>query len=199
MKTDTLKELLKNLPEEERKTVIDSILAENGKDIKNVQDKLDKSESDKKAIQEKLDATNETLEKFKDVDVEELKGTIDTLKADLEQKDKDYKADLEKREYDRAVGDFFTKLPEGYEFASELSKEAALTKFREAELKLNEGKFLGAEDFLKGLKEKDPNSFKSEEPIDRGIVGRTGGGLDSGGEDAAMRAAMGLPPTEGDK
>ena len=196
MKREFLNDLLKEHVSEEKtlKDILDKVMDENGKDITSVQTKLTTAEADKKAVQEKLDATNATLEKFKDVDVDELKGEIDVLKADLEAKDKDHKAELEKQEYDRAVNDFFGKLPEGYEFASELSKEAAMSKFTAAELKLNDGKFLGAEDFLKGLKEKNPTAFKSTDPIDtKQPVGPTGGG-GSGDKDAAMRAVMGLVP-----
>lgn len=131
MKREFLNDLLKEHVSEEKtlKDILDKVMDENGKDITSVQTKLTTAEADKKAVQEKLDATNATLEKFKDVDVDELKGEIDALKADLEAKDKDHKAELEKQEYDRAVNDFFGKLPEGLSLRPTYPKKRACRKW----------------------------------------------------------------------
>ena len=197
METNFLTDLLKEhvADEDKLKEIVKAVHAENGKDIKVVQDKLETAEADKQHIQDKLDMTNETLEKFKDIDVEELQKENSTLKETIDQKEKEFKAEREKETYNRAVNDFFGALPKSFEFASELSKEAAVSKFKEAELKLQEGKFLGAEDFLKGLKEKDPTAFKSTEPLDNKVSVAPTGGNGTGTPDSRtsnLMAAMGL-------
>ncbi len=91
MKRETIENLLKDagVTDDKLKGVIDSILAENGNDI-------EKLKASKASVDEQLKAANKTLEKFKDVDVDGLKGEVQRYKEEAEAKDKANKAELEK-------------------------------------------------------------------------------------------------------
>lgn len=105
------------------------------------------------------DTTKASLDKFDGVDVETLKGEIKKLNEDLGKKDTEYQGKIAQMEYDSTLGKYF----EGFKFTSELAKKAAMDEFRKKELKLENGAFLGGDDFMKQLKEANPTAFEAEE------------------------------------
>ena len=86
MKTEFLKGL--GLEQE----VIDSIVAENGKDIATEQAKAAKAQNERDNYKEQLATATESLEKFKDIDPAAMQGEIDKLNQQLEDKDAEYAA-----------------------------------------------------------------------------------------------------------
>lgn len=192
MKTEFLKDLLKDVEKESQKTIIDSIMAENGKDIKAVQDKLTTTEADRDNYKGQLETAQEALKGFEGVDVKELKEKIDTLNADLKQKDDDHKAEVEALTYKTAVDNYLNS--SDYKFSSGLAKDAVKAKLIDKNFKIENDKLLGADDFIKELKESDPDVFKSEEPIDNPTAPI--GGAPAGKSTDSMRAAFGLPQQE---
>ena len=123
------------------KEQIDSIMNLHQADVTTWNKKID----DQKAIVKERDTTitelTETVKKFDGVDVSKLQQDV----KDWETK---YNTDLAFN---------------SYQFSSELVKKAAMQAFDEKELKFENGKFLGADDFFKGLKESDPGIFKEEQ------------------------------------
>lgn len=106
--------------------------------------------------------------KQRDADIEELKkNSADN--ADLQQRltalqgkyDTDTQAlkdQIAAAEYDAAVKDFFAPV----KFTSDLAKQAAVQAFKSKGLKLDNGKFLGGDDYLKELKEANPGAFEDD-------------------------------------
>jgi hypothetical protein len=106
-----------------------------------------------------LETANKALEQFKDVDVTQLQGEITKLKGDLSTKEAEFNTKLTEMEYTGAVSKYF----EGYKFTSELAKKAAMEEFKGKALKLENGQFLGGDDFMKQLKEANPTAFVPED------------------------------------
>ncbi len=158
-------------------------VAESEKRVKKVQDELD-------ATSEKLTNTEETLKGFDGVDVEGFKKTIADLQADNEKKDKEYKEQLEKRDYSDAVN----KRVADIKFSSKSAKKSFIADLMENPLQMRDGDILGFDDYLTKVKTDDPDSFISE---DSGSAGKftkpnEGGAGATLSNDNALRKAMGL-------
>lgn len=76
------------------KEVIDKIMAENGNDINKVKGDLDEVKNQLKTAQDIIKERDKQLEGLKDVDVEKLNETIETLKKANKDKDKKYADEL---------------------------------------------------------------------------------------------------------
>lgn len=134
------------------KEQIDSIMNLHQADVTTWNKKIE----DQKAIVKERDTTiaelTETVKKFDGVDVAKLQQDVKDWEAkyntDLANKDKEFAKTL---------------LFNDYSFSSDLVKKAAMQAFDEKELTFENGKFLGADDFFKGLKESDPGIFKEEQ------------------------------------
>ena len=93
---------------------------------------------------------------------------------------------LSEQEYSYAVNGAVS----GMQFTSAAAKKAFVSDLKDKGLKLEDGKLLGLDDYVKAYKETDPDAFAAEEDAPY-IVSRTRGG-GGGGFSAALRAAMGL-------
>lgn len=80
---------------DEQKTAITKAMGENYKPIADWQKQHDKVQN----LEEQLKTTKESLAKFDGVDADALNKQITDLKADLEQKDKDYQAQIADRDF----------------------------------------------------------------------------------------------------
>lgn len=121
--------------------------------------KYDTMEQERNNYKALHDTAQAALKKFEGVNVEDLQGEIKKLKGDLDNKDTEYKETIARMEYDGALGKYF----EAFKFTSELAKKAAMDEFRKKELKLENGQFLGGDDFMKQLKEANPTAFEAED------------------------------------
>lgn len=155
---------------------------------------------------EKLDAANETikandtaikdlqtkLDEFKDVDVSGLNQRIKDLETEKENIQKDYDAKIADRDFDDLVKE---------SIASVNGKNAkAITALLDVPaLKTSKNQKEDIAAALKALTEKEDSKmlFGEPEPKPAGtgnLIGRVNGGGGASTEEAAMRAAMGLPP-----
>ena len=91
MKREWLQEQLKDLPEEARKVVIDSIMAENGKDVNKAKGDLDTIKAEKQQIETELATANTTIADLKKIHVDnaelqskltEYENSIQTMKSE---------------------------------------------------------------------------------------------------------------------
>lgn len=144
-----------------------------------------------KTAEEKVTTLTENLDKFKDVNVDELNNTITTLKADLANKDKELTDKLAER-------DFNDMLKESIATAKGKNAKAIMALLDVDTLKASKNQkediaaalkaLTEAEDSKMLFGEPEPTNLGSGNPI--GVVNK-GGNQDS---DAALRAVMGLPP-----
>lgn len=140
------------------------------------------------AANEAVTAANAEIESYKGMDIEGVKKAA----ADWEQKAAQFKADAEKAqkeaadkiaamEYDNALNSYISPL----KFSSEYAKRGFIEDFKAKGFKLEDGKFLGADDYVKSVREKDPGTFAQEEKAGgfqiRGVTPMGGADQQQGG------------------
>ncbi len=177
---------------DEQKTAISKEMGENYKTIADWQKQHDKVQN----LTEQLNSTKEALSKFEGVDADALNKQIETLKADLEQKDKDYQTQIADRDFNDILKDSIAtaKGKNAKAITALLDIDALKASKNQKEDIAAALKVLAeAEDSKMLFGEPEPENIGSGNPI--GAVTK-GGNQDS---DAAMRAAMGLPPIKEEK
>lgn len=125
-------------------------------------DKYDAKETELSGVRDQLTAANQTIQSYKDMDIEGIKQSA----ADWEQKAKNASADLEQklaekaREYGKEL--FFR----GYKFSSKAAESGIRAEFDKMDFKLDGDTFLGASEWMEKLKTSDDNkgAFAVEEP-----------------------------------
>ncbi len=161
------REFLKNLGLTDE--VIDSIMAENGKDIEaekkkttSIQNKLDTVNTELTIVKEQLTNANTTIQSYKDMDIEGIKQSAEEWKTKYEEDTKKLQDDLKAKDYDYAVKEYMNS----FKFIDDEVKELVINKFKEKSFKHEEGKFLGADEFMKEYKEAHKGLFVPDEPQD---------------------------------
>ena len=188
MKTEELKS--KGLTQEQ----IDFVMAENGKDLKQLQEdnktltterdnfkkKFETAEGERDTYKGQLETANATLEKFKDIDPDKIASEIETYKKAAETAKAEAEAQILQRDQRDYLNAEFDKL--GIE-SERTRKSLAAEIMGEDGLKWKDGTFLGLSDFLAKENEKD-HFYKTPEEID---------------EDEAKKKAAGDAPKFTDK
>ena len=161
-------------------SIIDQIMDENGKDIqreKNAVNKvnqdLEKYKAENEGLKTQLSEANTQIQSFKEMDIDGIKASAEEWKTKYETDTKALNEKIAAKDYDYAIKDFMSN----YKFIDDDVKETVINKFKAREFKLEEGKFLGGEDFMKEYKENHKSLFISDEPQDPipEIVKPTGG------------------------
>jgi len=155
------------------KEQIDSIMAENGKDVEVTKAKADKTQeienlkTELATVNTKLGEANVQIEKFTGLDVEGIKKEADEWKnkyTEFENKSKSDKEAFEKQlqdqQYDFKVKEFVNS----QKFTSDFAKKAFENEFKTQGFKIGEdGNFMGGNDYLKTFGEKNQGVFTVEE------------------------------------
>ena len=131
------------------------VMQENVKDIERVKTKLSAAETARDEYKEQLEAANTTIQSYKDMDIEGIKQSASDWEKKYNDDLKAMQDKLDGQAYDFALKEYVS----GYQFTSDLVKEAVIAQLKQQEFKLNDGKFLGADDFMKQLKEANPSAF----------------------------------------
>ena len=97
MKTEFLKEL--GLEQ----SVIDKIMAENGKDVESHKQRFDVEKARADGLQTQLAEANKQIESFKGMDIDGIKKNADDYKAKYEAAEKKAKEDLDALRFDHAL------------------------------------------------------------------------------------------------
>lgn len=175
---------------DEQKTSIESKLTPDVISTVEAEKKVGKVQKELDATKEKLTSTEEALKEFDGVDADGLRKKIADLEEANKKKDEEYKAEIEKRDYSEAI----EKLTKDIQFSSKSAKKQFIAELMENPLQVRDGAVLGFEDYLKTVKENDPDSFVDES---KGSAGKftqpnEGGQSTSTTDDDALRKAMGL-------
>ena len=184
---EIMKEYELEVPEYKKKDFEKAVL-ENYKTVSDYETQAEKL----KTAEGKVETLTESLEKFKDVNVDELNSTINTLKTDLANKDQELKDKLADRDFNDLLKDSIS--------AAKGRNATAITACLDVDtLKASKNQKEDIAAALKALSERedckmlfgdpDPERIGGGDPI--GTVTRTGGA--SGATDM-MRDIMGLPP-----
>lgn len=167
---------------------IKSIMDLHQKDVTDWNKRIDDQNATIKTRDKTIAELTTKVKEFDGVDVkklqEDLRGWETKYNEGLAAKDREFAKQL---------------LFNNYTFSSNMAKKAAMAEFDEKELKFENGKFLGAEDFFNQLKESDPGSFKEAEKGGNGggKGGSTGlqhGGSTGGDDDPVTKRFLELNP-----
>lgn len=178
---------------DEQTKAIEKEVAENYKTIAD----YDKQKAKLELANEQLNETKTAFDDFKKgyegVDVDELKGKVDTLTQQLADKDTDYQKKLGTIELNN-------KLKDGLRDNGCIDLELAMTQFDIEELLASKNQDKDIETALNGLKENKKMLFQEQEPKPIGGINIGGGtgGSNIDDYDNKLRMAMGLEPTKGE-
>ena len=143
------------------------ILEINGKDIEKykgqankVNQDLEKYKAENEGLKTQLSEANTQIQSFKEMDIDGIKASAEEWKTKYETDTKALNEKIAAKDYDYAIKDFMSN----YKFIDDDVKETVINKFKAKEFKLEEGKFLGGEDFMKEYKENHKSLFVSNEP-----------------------------------
>ena len=129
--------------------------------------KFDDLNNDKKELKRQLEEVNAKVQELSNADAEKLNKEIEDLKKKYETDTNALNEKISKREYEYAV----KELTRDIKFSSESAKKTFMNDLVSKDLKLEEGKLLGFDDYLNSYKEADPNAF---------VVEKQGEGVDLG-------------------
>ena len=191
---EIMKEYGLEVPEDKKKDFEKTVL-ENYKtmtDYDNQTKKLDAANDTIKANDIAMKDLQDKLDGFKDVDVSGLNQTIKTLQTEKENIQKDYDAKIADRDFNDLVKESIA--------AVNGRNTKAITALLDVEtLKASKNQKEDIAAALKALTEAEDSKmlFGEPEPKPAGtgnLIGRVNGSGGASTEEAAMRAAMGLPP-----
>ena len=178
------REFLKTLGIED-KSVIDSIMEENGKDINTEKTKF----GDYETLKTQLSDANKKIEEFGKLDFDGVKAMADDYKAKFEQAQADSKKQLDELRFNHALDSAL-----GGAKAKNIKAVRALLETDK--LKLNkDGSLTGLSEQLEKIKSENDYLFETENapsPAPHFLGGSHG--TPSGADDDAIRTIMGLPP-----
>lgn len=137
------------------KEVVDSIFTMYGKAIQSKDEKIATLTTEKDGLSSQLSELNTKVKDLSSVDAKKLKEDIETL-------NKKYEADTQKLQKTISDQNYSFKVKEltnGIKFSSESAKKSFINDLVAKELKLEDDKILGFDDFVKTYKTTDPNAF----------------------------------------
>ena len=174
--------------EEDKKKGFEKTVLENYKTVSDYETQAEKL----KTAEGKVETLTESLEKFKDVNVDELNSTINTLKTDLANKDQELKDKLADRDFNDLLKDSIS--------AAKGRNATAITACLDVDtLKASKNQKEDIAAALKALSEREDCKMLFGEPEPDVIGGGnpigtvTKSGSQTGATDV-MRSIMGLPP-----
>ena len=141
------------------------------------------SEQEYNALAEQLRTANDTIQSYKDMDIDGIKKSVEDYKQKLEKSESDRKA----FEHKTRVSSFVKSLG----LKDDIYEKHVTDMILEKGLKFDGDKLIGGDDVVNQFKEKYPNAFKSAQPVPEFSVSTTGqSGLKD--DDAFIRKVMGL-------
>lgn len=152
--------------------------------------KFDSLNEQKKDLENQLKETNDKMQELSKVDTEELKQQIIDLQKKYEDDTKALNSKYEAREYDIKLNDYTKDL----KFSSNSAKKSFMSDLKAKELKFEDDKLVGFDDFVNSYKESDPTAFMEEKEEEPSVKVNTGDNHDDkeNSDDAFINRIMGL-------
>lgn len=152
--------------------------------------KFDNLNEQKKDLENQLKETNDKMQELSKVDTEELKTQIANLQKKYEEDTKSLNEKYEAREYDIKLNDYTKDL----KFSSNSARKSFMSDLKAKELKFEEDKLVGFDDFVNSYKENDPSAFINEAKEEPSVTVSTGDNHNDTGnsDDAFINKIMGL-------
>lgn len=152
--------------------------------------KFDSLNETKKDLENQLKETNDKMQELSKVDTEELKQQIIDLQKKYEEDTKALNSKYEAREYDIKLNDYAKDL----KFSSNSARKSFMNDLKEKELKFEDDKLVGFDDFVNSYKESDPDAFIEEKKEEPSVTVNTGDSHNDkeDTDDAFINKIMGL-------
>lgn len=112
-----------------------------------------------KGLEGQLSEANKTIKSYKDMDIDGIKQSAADWEAKYEKDTKALNAQIEADRKRFAAERFM----DGQKIKSPLSRKAILQEFLAQDLTFKDGAFVGADEYMKGVREKYPDEFETEE------------------------------------
>lgn len=132
--------------------IVDKIMAEHGKTLSREKSKLEAEitelNDDLTSKKDELKTVQKDLKKFEGIDVEALT-----------QESNDWKAKYENLQSENMINDFFKDV----KFTSNLARKATIDEFKNQKFEIEDGKFKGADEYLKKIQEENKDAFIIED------------------------------------
>lgn len=191
---DLMKEYGLEVPEDRKKDFEKAVL-ENYRTVKDYEaqkEKLEAAEQKASASEGTINGLKEDLKKFEGVDVTGLQQKITDLETDLQTKETEYQQKIAERDFDELLSAQINN-------AKGMNAKAIRALLDVDTLKASKNQRDDVAAAVKALAEAEDSKMLfgiADEPADTGNVIGTVTKNSGGAEDAAMRAAMGLPPAK---
>ena len=152
--------------------------------------KFDNLNEQKKDLENQLKETNDKMQELSKVDTEELKKQIADLQNKYEEDTKALNEKYQLREYDIKLNDYAKDL----KFSSNSARKSFMSDLKAKELKFEDDKLVGFDDFVNSYKENDPNAFMEEKKEEPSVTVNTGDNHNDkeDTDDAFINKVMGL-------
>ena len=152
--------------------------------------KFDSLNETKKDLENQLKETNDKMQELSKVDTEDLKKQIQDLQKKYEEDTKELNSKYEAREYDIKLNDYTKDL----KFSSNSARKSFMSDLKAKDLKFEEDKLVGFDDFVNSYKESDPNAFVKEDTKEPSVIVNTGDNHNDNvdTDDAFINRVMGL-------
>lgn len=151
-------------------------LGAKAQEIENLNSTISTRDTDFAELQQKLEAAGTDAEQLAKVT-----GDFNSLKTKYDDEVKNYKAQLKKQAYEFAVREFAG----GQKFSSDAAKRDFISQMIAKDMKMEDGKILGADDFVAVYTQNNKDAFITEEDIYQPepdnkprFIGSTPGGMD---------------------
>ncbi|MDE5583063.1 MAG: hypothetical protein K2J08_05115, partial [Ruminococcus sp.] len=126
------------------------------------------TEQEYNAVKSQLDTANETIQSYKDMDIDGIKASVEDYKQKWEQSENDRKA----FEHKTKVGGFVKSLG----LKDDIYEKHVTDLILEKGLKFDGDKLIGGDDIVNDFKKNYPNAFKSATLVPEFSVSTTGQG-----------------------
>ena len=123
-------------------------------------EKFDAKVTELEGVQAQLKDANKEIQSYKDMDVEGIKKSVE----DWETKYKTDTTALQQKLADQELEFAAKTYLGGFAYANDLVKDQIYSKFMEKKFARENGKFLGADDFMAEMKKQYPTAFAPDTP-----------------------------------
>ncbi len=122
-------------------------------------DKYQSTATKVKGLETQLGEANKTIKSYQDMDIDGIKQSVKDWETKYQKDTEALNAQIESDRKQFAAERFM----DSQKIKSPLSRKAILSEFLAKGLEFKDGTFIGADEYMKGIREKYPDEFEQEE------------------------------------
>lgn len=124
------------------------------------QEKYQTLETKANGLETQLKEANDTIKSYKDMDIEGIKRSAEDWETKYNQDTQKLQERLDEQEKAFAAERYL----DGQKIKSALSRKTILREFLAQDMAFKDGKFAGADEYMKKVREQYPDEFEADEP-----------------------------------